>query len=99
MGSDGMSQRSPRVFLHSLSDDYLSVIRQGFEWIALGARLKQGKATSLDVEQAKSNVAQTEASIPPLVIGLRQATDKLCVLLGQPARDILRELNDWIMRR
>ena len=53
------------------------------------ARLNQGKATSLDVEQARSNVAQTEASIPPLVIGLRQATDRLCVLLGQPPKDML----------
>jgi NodT family efflux transporter outer membrane factor (OMF) lipoprotein len=52
------------------------------------ARLKQGKVSSLDVEQARANVAQTEASIPPLVIGLRQATDKLCVLLGQPAQDM-----------
>ena len=56
------------------------------------ARLKQGKATSLDFEQARSNVAQTEASIPPLVIGLRQATDRLCVLLGQPAHDLVAEL-------
>jgi NodT family efflux transporter outer membrane factor (OMF) lipoprotein len=58
------------------------------------ARLKQGKATSLDVEQARSNVAQTEASIPPLVIGMRQATDKLCVLLGQPAQDMSADLKD-----
>jgi NodT family efflux transporter outer membrane factor (OMF) lipoprotein len=58
------------------------------------ARLKQGKATSLDTEQARSNVAQTEASIPPLIIGMRQATDKLCVLLGQPAHDMLTDLKE-----
>ncbi len=57
------------------------------------ARLKQGKVSSLDVEQARANVAQTEASIPPLVIGMRQATDKLCVLLGQPAQDMSAELD------
>jgi len=58
------------------------------------ARLKQGKTSSLDVEQARANVAQSEASIPPLVIGLRQAADKLCVLLGQPARDIMTDLKE-----
>ena len=49
------------------------------------ARLNQGRATSLDVEQARLSLAQTEASIPPLVIGMRQAADRLCVLLGEPA--------------
>ena len=68
-------------------------IQQGTLRIA-DARLKQGKATSLDVEQARSNVAQTEASIPPLVIGLRQAADRLCVLLGQPPKDMMAELKE-----
>ena len=58
------------------------------------ARLDQGKATSLDVEQARSNVAQTAASIPPLIIGLRQATDRLCVLLGQPPKDMVADLKE-----
>ncbi len=49
------------------------------------ARLKEGRATALDVEQALSNLAQTEAAIPPLEIGLRQANNRLCVLLGLPA--------------
>ncbi len=52
------------------------------------ARLKQGKATALDVKQARSSLAQTESSIPPLVIALRQANNRLCVLLGQPAQDL-----------
>ena len=47
------------------------------------ARLKEGRATALDVEQARSNLAQTQASIPPLEIGLRQASNRLCVLLGE----------------
>ena len=58
------------------------------------ARLKQGKATSLDTEQAHATLAQTQASIPPLVIGLRQANDKLCVLLGQPAQEMLADLKE-----
>jgi NodT family efflux transporter outer membrane factor (OMF) lipoprotein len=58
------------------------------------ARLADGKATALDVKQARSILAQTEASIPPLMIGLRQANDQLCVLLGQSARDILPSFGD-----
>jgi NodT family efflux transporter outer membrane factor (OMF) lipoprotein len=58
------------------------------------ARLKAGKATSLDVKQARSSLAQTEASIPPLALGLRQANNRLCVLLGQPPRDLVAGLPD-----
>ena len=47
-----------------------------------------GRADALDVAQAQSLLAQTEASIPPLEIGLRQANDQLCVLLGLPPRDL-----------
>jgi NodT family efflux transporter outer membrane factor (OMF) lipoprotein len=57
-------------------------------------RLKQGLGTSLDVDQAKSTLAQTEATIPPLVIGARQANDQLCVLLGQPASTLLDTFNE-----
>jgi NodT family efflux transporter outer membrane factor (OMF) lipoprotein len=56
------------------------------------ARLNQGKATALDVKQARSSLAQTEASLPPLVIGLRQANDRLCVLLGVSPRDLVEVL-------
>jgi NodT family efflux transporter outer membrane factor (OMF) lipoprotein len=56
------------------------------------ARLREGKATSLDVMQARSSLAQTQALIPPLVIGLRQANDRLCLLLGLPPEDLTRKL-------
>jgi NodT family efflux transporter outer membrane factor (OMF) lipoprotein len=56
------------------------------------ARLKQGKATALDVKQARSSVAQTEATIPPLVTGLRQANNHLCLLLGLAPEDLLPRL-------
>ncbi len=58
------------------------------------ARLADGKATTLDVKQARSILDQTEASIPPLVIGLRQSTDRLCTLLGQPAQNLMPYFND-----
>jgi NodT family efflux transporter outer membrane factor (OMF) lipoprotein len=68
-------------------------IQQGVQRLT-EARLKEGTATSLDVEQARSIRAQTEASVPPLVIGLRQANDRLCVLLGQPPDDLLSFLGE-----
>jgi NodT family efflux transporter outer membrane factor (OMF) lipoprotein len=51
-------------------------------------RLKEGRGTMLDVHQARSNLAQTESTIPPLVIGQRQASNRLCVLLGRPPEDL-----------
>ncbi|QJX00316.1 efflux transporter outer membrane subunit [Frigoriglobus tundricola] len=56
-------------------------------------RLAEGRATGLDVAQAQANLAQTEATIPALEIGLRQANNQLCVLLARPARDLLPELD------
>ena len=50
------------------------------------ARLRDGKATALDVKQARSSLAQTESSIPPLAISLRQVNNRLCVLLGMAPR-------------
>jgi NodT family efflux transporter outer membrane factor (OMF) lipoprotein len=58
------------------------------------ARLKDGKATALDVKQARSSLAQTEASIPPLVIGMRQANNRLSILLGQPPSDLAPRLGE-----
>jgi NodT family efflux transporter outer membrane factor (OMF) lipoprotein len=58
------------------------------------ARLQDGKATALDVKQARSGLAQTRSSIPPLVIGLRQANDRLCILLGRAPEDLIPRLLD-----
>ena len=52
-------------------------------------RLKAGfRTTDLDVAQARSNLAQTVAAIPQLEIDMRQAVDRLCVLLGLPPQDM-----------
>ena len=48
------------------------------------ARLASGRATQLDVDQAQSNLASTEASIPLLKQNRRQAKNRLAVLLGLP---------------
>jgi NodT family efflux transporter outer membrane factor (OMF) lipoprotein len=48
------------------------------------ARYQYGAASQLEVDQAKTVLYNTEASIPPLEAGLRQAKDALSALLGLP---------------
>ncbi|HTN74344.1 MAG TPA: efflux transporter outer membrane subunit [Pirellulaceae bacterium] len=55
-------------------------------------RLAGGTATRLDVAQAITNVAQTEATIPQFEIQLRQAENRLCVLMGMPPYDLTQVL-------
>ncbi len=55
-------------------------------------RFDQGVASELDVRQARSNLAQTEALIPTLEAGRRQANNRLCILMGMPAQDLAARL-------
>ncbi len=48
-----------------------------------GWRAKAGLSSSLDVEQARTNLEQTRAKIPPLSISLAEAENRLAVLLGR----------------
>lgn len=56
-------------------------------------RFHGGTTTQRDVEQAKTVLASTQATIPQLDAQLRQAQNNLCVLLGMPPND-LNELLD-----
>ena len=47
-------------------------------------RFDNGATTNLDVQQAKSNLASTQASIPSLTSSLYQTMNGLSVLLGKP---------------
>jgi NodT family efflux transporter outer membrane factor (OMF) lipoprotein len=49
-------------------------------------------ATTSDYDQALSILRQTEALVPQLLITLRQANDRLCMLLGIPPEDLQRRL-------
>jgi NodT family efflux transporter outer membrane factor (OMF) lipoprotein len=51
-------------------------------------RFKAGTTGELDVDQARSTLAQTEAQIPELEISLRQANNQLCILLGIPPEEL-----------
>jgi len=56
------------------------------------ARFKGGTATELDVDQAQSNLSQTESEIPQFEVQLRLASNQLCILLGIPPIDLQTRL-------
>jgi outer membrane protein TolC len=47
-----------------------------------------GKSTALDVDQLRTLMEQTRSTIPALRIAQGQANDRLCILLGEPPRDL-----------
>ncbi|MCO6045598.1 efflux transporter outer membrane subunit [Aeoliella sp. ICT_H6.2] len=47
-----------------------------------------GRAGKLDVAQAQTNYSQTVALVPQFQAQLRQAQNRLCVLLGRPPEDL-----------
>jgi NodT family efflux transporter outer membrane factor (OMF) lipoprotein len=51
-------------------------------------RFDNGATTKLDVTQGESNLAQTEALIPPLEATRRQAINQLCILMGMPPHNL-----------
>ncbi len=51
-------------------------------------RFDNGVVTRLDVTQGQSNLAQTQATIPPLEASRRQAVNQLCILMGTPPHDL-----------
>ena len=55
-------------------------------------RFKAGRKNELDSHQARSNLAQTESQVPKLKVELRQACNRLCVLLGMPPSDLEKEI-------
>lgn len=57
-------------------------------------RLEAGESSDVDVQQAKSSLAQTEGFVPQLEADLRQAHNELCVLLGFPPTDLNARLGE-----
>jgi NodT family efflux transporter outer membrane factor (OMF) lipoprotein len=57
-------------------------------------RFKAGGTTELDVQQARSQLSDTQARLPVLVQSRRQAENQLCVLLGLPPSDLRDLLGD-----
>jgi len=52
------------------------------------ARFELGAVTELDLAQSRSLLHDTQALIPAIEASLRQAQDRLCVLIGIPPRDL-----------
>jgi NodT family efflux transporter outer membrane factor (OMF) lipoprotein len=48
------------------------------------SRFRHGTVTQLDVEQARTSLLNSQATIPSLITQLRQAQDALSVLMGMP---------------
>lgn len=57
-------------------------------------RFQNGETSDVDVQQAKSSLAQTEGFVPQLDIALRQTQNQLCILLGIPPRDLTAMLGE-----
>ncbi len=55
-------------------------------------RHRGGQIGRLDLAQTNSVLDQTESQIPQLQISLRQACNRLCVLLGMPPSDLQQQL-------
>lgn len=55
-------------------------------------RFQAGETSAIDVEQARSSLAQTKAFVPQLETALRQAQNGLCILLGIPPRLLVEQL-------
>jgi len=55
-------------------------------------RFRDGHVPELDVQQARSNLAQTRSQIRPLESSLRMANNQLCVLLAMPAQQVADSL-------
>jgi len=58
------------------------------------ARFRSDRASQLDVDQARSNLASTEALIPLLKQGRRLAQNRLAILLGMAPGDVAPLLNE-----
>ena len=83
MGSNSVTERSRRVFLSPLGDDYLSVIRQGLEWIGLGSRFRQGNTVfikpNLTFPVFRKGVMTNPACIEAIVVAFKDYTDRIII--------------------
>ena len=59
-------------------------------------RFRNGATTELDVQQAKSNLADTQALVPTLLRSQRQARNALSTLLGMPPADLTDILGEAV---
>jgi NodT family efflux transporter outer membrane factor (OMF) lipoprotein len=61
------------------------------------ARFKASTISELDLDQARSTLNATQAAVSELEIGLRQANNQLCILLGIPPEDLMACIGNGII--
>ncbi|QDV79319.1 efflux transporter outer membrane subunit [Botrimarina mediterranea] len=71
-----------------------NVLNQQKTYDTIQTRFNGGEASDIDVQQAKSSLAQTKALAPQVESALRQAQNQLCVLLGMPPEDLTTMLGE-----
>ncbi len=69
-----------------IAQDNVAIQRENFT--IAQALFTGGKTSKIDVDQATTNLAQVESTIPQFEISLRQNQNLLCVLLGVPPQDL-----------
>jgi NodT family efflux transporter outer membrane factor (OMF) lipoprotein len=65
---------------------------QNKTWEIAKARINVDPDGELSVDQARTLLKQTEATVPAFEITLRQTTNQLCILLGIPPEDLRKKL-------
>jgi NodT family efflux transporter outer membrane factor (OMF) lipoprotein len=85
-----------RTFQERLAYAHENVEEQRGSLEMASVRAREGKTDDVAVHLAKSNLNSTESNIPELEIGLRQANNRLCTLLGKPSLDMIQLLGDGV---
>jgi NodT family efflux transporter outer membrane factor (OMF) lipoprotein len=77
-----------RTFQQRLTYARANVEIQQLSFQLASDKFEAGATTERDTHQARQILEETQALIPVLEIGRRQAANRLCVLLGMPPRDM-----------
>ncbi len=81
-----------RIYQQRLEFAQRNVVIQQASLELAELRFKKGATSELDVQQARTVLTQTQSLIPTLRTGLRQANNRLCLLLGTPPYDLIGQL-------
>src|SRR5262245_37920408 len=81
-----------RTFEERLRFTYENIRIQEESLKIVEGRARLGAVTERDVQQARTVLEQTKASVPVFQAGMRVAANRLCVLLGMPPWDLAKKL-------
>jgi NodT family efflux transporter outer membrane factor (OMF) lipoprotein len=81
-----------RIFQQQIAYARENVALQRISFQIAVARFKGGQDSEISPNQAQSDLSETESLIPQYEINLRQANDRLCVLLGIPSVELQAKL-------